>query len=92
MIDRRNSNFRLFFTCPVSDPEHRGADHHWLQFMEGGEFFFKLFIFRSSFCLVLALPSSVLQYCPRVLAELSDLQEFYDPDTVELITWIRWVL
>lgn len=34
--------------------------------------------------------SSVLQYCPRVLAELSDLQEFYDPDTVELVSWIRW--
>lgn len=30
-----------------------------------------------------------LQYCPRVLAELSDLQEFYDPDMVELISWIR---
>uniref|UniRef100_A0A665TJP6 Dpy-19 like 4 n=1 Tax=Echeneis naucrates TaxID=173247 RepID=A0A665TJP6_ECHNA len=29
------------------------------------------------------------EYCPRVLAELSDLQEFYDPDTVELISWIR---
>ncbi|KAM9385940.1 putative C-mannosyltransferase DPY19L4 isoform 2-T2 [Pholidichthys leucotaenia] len=29
------------------------------------------------------------EYCPRVLAELSELQEFYDPDTVELISWIR---
>ncbi|XP_051811018.1 probable C-mannosyltransferase DPY19L4 isoform X1 [Acanthochromis polyacanthus] len=29
------------------------------------------------------------EYCPRVLAELSDLPEFYDPDTVELISWIR---
>uniref|UniRef100_A0A3Q3RUX4 Dpy-19 like 4 n=1 Tax=Mastacembelus armatus TaxID=205130 RepID=A0A3Q3RUX4_9TELE len=29
------------------------------------------------------------EYSPRVLAELSDLQEFYDPDTVELISWIR---
>ncbi|XP_049458927.1 probable C-mannosyltransferase DPY19L4 isoform X1 [Epinephelus fuscoguttatus] len=29
------------------------------------------------------------EYCPRVLAELSDLQEFYDPDTVELISWIK---
>ncbi|XP_068602912.1 probable C-mannosyltransferase DPY19L4 [Brachionichthys hirsutus] len=29
------------------------------------------------------------EYCPRVLADLSDLQEFYDPDTLELITWIR---
>uniref|UniRef100_A0A7N8XZE5 Dpy-19 like 4 n=1 Tax=Mastacembelus armatus TaxID=205130 RepID=A0A7N8XZE5_9TELE len=35
------------------------------------------------------LLSSVMQYSPRVLAELSDLQEFYDPDTVELISWIR---
>lgn len=29
------------------------------------------------------------EYCPRVLADLSDLQEFYDPDTVELISWIK---
>ncbi|CAF92047.1 unnamed protein product, partial [Tetraodon nigroviridis] len=29
------------------------------------------------------------EYCPRVLAELSDLQEFYDPDIVELISWIK---
>ncbi|TMS18181.1 putative C-mannosyltransferase DPY19L4 [Larimichthys crocea] len=29
------------------------------------------------------------EYCPRVIAELSDLQEFYDTDTVELISWIR---
>ncbi|XP_034456731.1 probable C-mannosyltransferase DPY19L4 isoform X1 [Hippoglossus hippoglossus] len=29
------------------------------------------------------------EYSPRVLADLSELQEFYDPDTVELISWIR---
>uniref|UniRef100_A0A3Q3WY74 Uncharacterized protein n=1 Tax=Mola mola TaxID=94237 RepID=A0A3Q3WY74_MOLML len=29
------------------------------------------------------------EYCPCVLAELSDLREFYDPETVELISWIR---
>ncbi|XP_056273718.1 probable C-mannosyltransferase DPY19L4 isoform X2 [Pseudoliparis swirei] len=29
------------------------------------------------------------EYCPRILAELSDVQEFYDPDTVELISWIK---
>lgn len=29
------------------------------------------------------------EYCPRILAELTDLQEFYDPDTVELINWIK---
>ncbi|KAM9838275.1 putative C-mannosyltransferase DPY19L4 [Aulostomus maculatus] len=29
------------------------------------------------------------EHYPRVLAELSDLPEFYDPDTVELINWIR---
>ncbi|XP_061903306.1 probable C-mannosyltransferase DPY19L4 isoform X1 [Entelurus aequoreus] len=29
------------------------------------------------------------EYCPRVLAELSDLPEFYDPDTAEMIRWIR---
>ncbi|MEQ2182730.1 hypothetical protein GOODEAATRI_025249 [Goodea atripinnis] len=39
------------------------------------------------------LPSvSLLQFYPRVLAELADLQEFYDPDMVELISWIRWLL
>uniref|UniRef100_A0A8C6SR17 Dpy-19 like 4 n=1 Tax=Neogobius melanostomus TaxID=47308 RepID=A0A8C6SR17_9GOBI len=29
------------------------------------------------------------EYCPRVMSELVDLQEFYDPDTVELINWIK---
>nr|XP_057903325.1 probable C-mannosyltransferase DPY19L4 isoform X2 [Doryrhamphus excisus] len=29
------------------------------------------------------------EYCPRLLAELSELQEFYDPDTAEMISWIR---
>uniref|UniRef100_A0A667XQH8 Dpy-19 like 4 n=1 Tax=Myripristis murdjan TaxID=586833 RepID=A0A667XQH8_9TELE len=29
------------------------------------------------------------EYFPRVLAELSELQEFYDPDTVELMSWIK---
>ncbi|XP_037549003.1 probable C-mannosyltransferase DPY19L4 [Nematolebias whitei] len=29
------------------------------------------------------------EYYPRVLAELADLQEFDEPDTVELISWIR---
>ncbi|KAM4725634.1 putative C-mannosyltransferase DPY19L4 [Anableps anableps] len=29
------------------------------------------------------------EFYPRVLAELADLQEFYDPDLVELISWIR---
>ncbi|KAM4538778.1 putative C-mannosyltransferase DPY19L4 isoform 2-T2 [Odontesthes bonariensis] len=29
------------------------------------------------------------EYYPRVLAELADLQEFYDPDAFELISWIR---
>ncbi|MEQ2198245.1 hypothetical protein XENOCAPTIV_010032 [Xenoophorus captivus] len=39
------------------------------------------------------LPSvSLLQFYPRVLGELADLQEFYDPDMVELISWIRWLL
>uniref|UniRef100_A0A673ARZ2 Dpy-19 like 4 n=1 Tax=Sphaeramia orbicularis TaxID=375764 RepID=A0A673ARZ2_9TELE len=31
----------------------------------------------------------VVLYCPRVLAELAEMQEFYDPDTVELISWIK---
>ncbi|XP_054911147.1 probable C-mannosyltransferase DPY19L4 isoform X2 [Poeciliopsis prolifica] len=29
------------------------------------------------------------EFYPRVLAELADLQEFYDPDLMELIAWIR---
>ncbi|CAL9690750.1 unnamed protein product [Knipowitschia caucasica] len=29
------------------------------------------------------------EHCPRVVSELADLQEFYDPDTVELINWIK---
>lgn len=29
------------------------------------------------------------EYYPRVMSELIDLQEFYDPDTVELINWIK---
>ncbi|CAG5956345.1 unnamed protein product [Menidia menidia] len=29
------------------------------------------------------------EYYPRVLEELAELQEFYDPDTFELISWIR---
>ncbi|XP_034163407.2 probable C-mannosyltransferase DPY19L4 [Pangasianodon hypophthalmus] len=29
------------------------------------------------------------EYFPRVLSELTEVQEFYDPDTVELMNWIR---
>lgn len=29
------------------------------------------------------------EFSPRVLAELSELQEFYDADTVELMSWIK---
>ncbi|XP_066572026.1 probable C-mannosyltransferase DPY19L4 isoform X3 [Amia ocellicauda] len=29
------------------------------------------------------------EYFPRVITELSELQEFYDPDTVELMNWIK---
>uniref|UniRef100_A0A3B4FGM2 Dpy-19 like 4 n=1 Tax=Pundamilia nyererei TaxID=303518 RepID=A0A3B4FGM2_9CICH len=29
------------------------------------------------------------EFSPRVLAELSELQEFYDGDTVELMSWIK---
>lgn len=38
---------------------------------------------------VLLSVSSSFQYFPRVLAELSELQEFYDPDAVELMNWIK---
>ncbi|XP_055504325.1 probable C-mannosyltransferase DPY19L3 isoform X2 [Leucoraja erinacea] len=29
------------------------------------------------------------EFWPKVMAELSDLREFYDPDTVELMNWIN---
>nr|XP_006003507.1 PREDICTED: probable C-mannosyltransferase DPY19L4 isoform X2 [Latimeria chalumnae] len=29
------------------------------------------------------------EYFPRVMTELSELREFYDPDIVELMTWIK---
>ncbi|XP_007532207.3 probable C-mannosyltransferase DPY19L4 isoform X1 [Erinaceus europaeus] len=29
------------------------------------------------------------EFFPRLMAELTELQEFYDPDTVELMTWIK---
>lgn len=29
------------------------------------------------------------EYFPRLINELSELQEFYDPDTVELVSWIK---
>lgn len=29
------------------------------------------------------------QFFPRIMTELTELQEFYDPDTVELMTWIK---
>uniref|UniRef100_A0ACB8FFI3 Uncharacterized protein n=1 Tax=Sphaerodactylus townsendi TaxID=933632 RepID=A0ACB8FFI3_9SAUR len=29
------------------------------------------------------------KFFPRIMAELSELQEFYDPDTVGLMTWIK---
>uniref|UniRef100_A0A8C9RNM6 Dpy-19 like 4 n=1 Tax=Scleropages formosus TaxID=113540 RepID=A0A8C9RNM6_SCLFO len=29
------------------------------------------------------------EYFPRLISELSELQEFYDPDTVELMNWIK---
>lgn len=29
------------------------------------------------------------QFFPRIMSELSEIQEFYDPDTVELMTWIK---
>lgn len=31
------------------------------------------------------------QFWPVLMEELSELREFYDPDTVELMTWIRYV-
>ncbi|KAM6413146.1 putative C-mannosyltransferase DPY19L4 isoform 2-T2 [Pluvialis apricaria] len=29
------------------------------------------------------------EFFPRIMTELSEIQEFYDPDTVELMTWIK---
>ncbi|XP_063582375.1 probable C-mannosyltransferase DPY19L4 isoform X7 [Pongo abelii] len=31
----------------------------------------------------------ILLFFPRLMTELMELQEFYDPDTVELMTWIK---
>ncbi|XP_077319457.1 protein C-mannosyl-transferase DPY19L3-like [Lithobates pipiens] len=31
----------------------------------------------------------VLKFWPRILQELSELREFYDPDTVQLMSWIK---
>lgn len=33
--------------------------------------------------------SVFIQCLPPILAELDDLREFYDPDTVELMEWIK---
>ncbi|XP_010766851.1 probable C-mannosyltransferase DPY19L3 [Notothenia coriiceps] len=30
------------------------------------------------------------KFWPKLMEELSELREFYDPDTVELMTWIRY--
>uniref|UniRef100_A0A8D3DT22 Dpy-19 like 4 n=1 Tax=Scophthalmus maximus TaxID=52904 RepID=A0A8D3DT22_SCOMX len=50
---------------------------------------FKWLRLNRTFHLLSVPPLSASQYCPRVLAELSDLQEYYNPDTVELMNWIR---
>ncbi|XP_049606479.1 probable C-mannosyltransferase DPY19L4 isoform X1 [Syngnathus scovelli] len=47
-----------------------------------------------SLILSIAVPTIICfslwrEYCPRVLADLSELQEFYDPDAAELIGWIQ---
>uniref|UniRef100_A0A803YQP2 Dpy-19 like 4 n=1 Tax=Meleagris gallopavo TaxID=9103 RepID=A0A803YQP2_MELGA len=34
-------------------------------------------------------PFLLTSFFPRIMTELSELQEFYDPDTVELMTWIK---
>ncbi|XP_077207988.1 putative C-mannosyltransferase DPY19L4 [Paroedura picta] len=44
--------------------------------------------------LSMAVPSIIgfslwKEFFPRIMAELSELQEFYDPDTVGLMTWIK---
>uniref|UniRef100_M3ZGH6 Dpy-19 like C-mannosyltransferase 3 n=1 Tax=Xiphophorus maculatus TaxID=8083 RepID=M3ZGH6_XIPMA len=36
----------------------------------------------------LSCPSLVFSFWPKLMEELSELREFYDPDTVELMTWI----
>lgn len=47
-----------------------------------------------SLTLSLAVPSIIClslwrEYCPRFMTEFDDIQEIYDPDTVELINWIK---
>lgn len=39
----------------------------------------------------MSLNSTVFfQFWPVLMEEVSELREFYDPDTVELMTWIRY--
>ncbi|XP_040185433.1 probable C-mannosyltransferase DPY19L3 [Rana temporaria] len=38
---------------------------------------------------LILLVSVVLKFWPRILQELSELREFYDPDTVQLMSWIK---
>ncbi|XP_067392805.1 probable C-mannosyltransferase DPY19L4 isoform X2 [Emydura macquarii macquarii] len=47
-----------------------------------------------AFILSMAVPTIIgfslwKEFFPRIMTELSELQEFYDPDTVELMTWIK---
>ncbi|XP_019487565.1 PREDICTED: probable C-mannosyltransferase DPY19L4 isoform X2 [Hipposideros armiger] len=47
-----------------------------------------------AFILSMAVPTIIglslwKEFFPRLMTELTELQEFYDPDTVELMTWIK---
>ncbi|XP_023374019.1 probable C-mannosyltransferase DPY19L4 [Otolemur garnettii] len=49
---------------------------------------------RKALTLSMAVPTIIglslwKEFFPRLMAELTELQEVYDPDTVELMTWIK---
>ena len=43
-------------------------------------------------CRIVNIGPLLLQELPGVLTRLQQLREFYDPDTVELMNWIMYVL
>ena len=43
-------------------------------------------------CRIVNIGPLLLQELPGVLTHLQQLREFYDPDTVELMNWIMYVL
>ena len=86
----------FFLSSPGLDIEHSRSHHHWFQSVERGMLPVLQHVHSVSDVSVTVSSSSDpficsgLQYFPRVLGELSELQEIYDTDTVELVNWIRY--